>query len=396
MQILSDHCAQTDLGGEPLVASEVVLLQSRDVEIAEIGQRIVLRNRNSGAVVLSNSLGAQLMKGIKNGCDLKRLERDLSIDFDELRDARTFIRETLWNWMRAGLFDVANRTSPASKLKSAQSNYQAIFKLGRRRFQFSSESERVFRDVSSLMANYLAFDAEQNPEDTLTVSLSVDGHTVQHNNQSVWRPCSPDEARFLVIQKALSLLAGPENVSAVLHAAAVVRNDQALILAGPSGKGKTTLALLLAENGWTFAGDDMIALHNDGTKIFSLPFAARLKDNHPESISSMKESFRKDLSGTYAWPNSAATAGELFRVSAVVFPTFSANANFVEERVEPEVALQRLLTSGTEIAAPNGSVKSLTTLLNSNPTRNWTYGNGTEALMAAQTVFSKNWFGAKS
>lgn len=49
----------------------------------------------------------------------------------------------------------------------------------------------------------------------------------------------------------------------VLHAAGVQKDGYAWLVAGPSGRGKTTLALDLAERGWTLLGDDAVALSPD-------------------------------------------------------------------------------------------------------------------------------------
>ena len=48
-----------------------------------------------------------------------------------------------------------------------------------------------------------------------------------------------------------------------LHAAAVQRNDRTLVLAGPSGTGKTTLSVALARAGWHFGSDDIVLLGRD-------------------------------------------------------------------------------------------------------------------------------------
>ncbi|MFX9020101.1 hypothetical protein ABTN35_21005, partial [Acinetobacter baumannii] len=42
-----------------------------------------------------------------------------------------------------------------------------------------------------------------------------------------------------------------------LHAACVARDGRALALAGPSGRGKSTLAAALAASGWTALTDDV-------------------------------------------------------------------------------------------------------------------------------------------
>ena len=46
----------------------------------------------------------------------------------------------------------------------------------------------------------------------------------------------------------------------LLHASAVARDSRAVVFAGESGQGKSTLATLLALRGWDFLGDEPLAL----------------------------------------------------------------------------------------------------------------------------------------
>ncbi|MFH1213220.1 MAG: hypothetical protein V1681_03975 [Candidatus Neomarinimicrobiota bacterium] len=48
-----------------------------------------------------------------------------------------------------------------------------------------------------------------------------------------------------------------------MHSAALVKNERTLLLAGKSGRGKTTLALALLKRGWQYISDDEVYLYND-------------------------------------------------------------------------------------------------------------------------------------
>jgi hypothetical protein len=57
-----------------------------------------------------------------------------------------------------------------------------------------------------------------------------------------------------------------------LHAAALERGGRTLLLAGPSGAGKTTLSLALARAGWNFGSDEILLLDRDlGLRALPLP-----------------------------------------------------------------------------------------------------------------------------
>lgn len=52
-----------------------------------------------------------------------------------------------------------------------------------------------------------------------------------------------------------------------LHATAVVREGRAVLLIGPSGSGKSDLALRLIDRGWRLLADDQVMLACDGDRL---------------------------------------------------------------------------------------------------------------------------------
>lgn len=54
-----------------------------------------------------------------------------------------------------------------------------------------------------------------------------------------------------------------------LHAAAIERGGCAMLLCGPSGQGKSTLASLLCERGWRMMSDDVAPVRADRTEVLS-------------------------------------------------------------------------------------------------------------------------------
>lgn len=63
-----------------------------------------------------------------------------------------------------------------------------------------------------------------------------------------------------------------------LHAAVLVQDGAALLLVGKSGTGKTTLALALAERGWTYFSDDLAAIDRSSKKVRSFPKPLSIED----------------------------------------------------------------------------------------------------------------------
>ncbi|MCC3768221.1 hypothetical protein K6I34_007373 [Streptomyces sp. UNOC14_S4] len=58
----------------------------------------------------------------------------------------------------------------------------------------------------------------------------------------------------------------------ILHASAVVRDGQAVLVLGDKGAGKTTTALLLARAGWQLLANDRVFIRREGDRLRALPW----------------------------------------------------------------------------------------------------------------------------
>ena len=56
-----------------------------------------------------------------------------------------------------------------------------------------------------------------------------------------------------------------------MHATAVALGEQAVLLVGPPGSGKSDLALRLLESGWTLVADDRVVLSRRGVMLIASP-----------------------------------------------------------------------------------------------------------------------------
>ncbi len=94
---------------------------------------------------------------------------------------------------------------------------------------------------------------------------------------------APDLVRTIFIDAmALSLL-GRARDYVVVHAAAVVRHDLAVVLHGPAGAGKSTLAIACARRGFGVVAEDAVFVRPtpSGLELWGLPWTQRLLPDAP-------------------------------------------------------------------------------------------------------------------
>jgi hypothetical protein len=125
---------------------------------------------------------------------------------------------------------------------------------------------------------------------------------------------------------------------ALVHAGVVVRDGRALLIAGPSGRGKSTLTAALVKHGFAYFSDELAALTNEGT-VLRYPTPLRLRDGALARLGDLAPELERWPASVSGWgerlhlvsPQPAAVeTAETARVGMVVFPT-------VPDDVEPSL-----------------------------------------------------------
>jgi hypothetical protein len=180
-------------------------------------------------------------------------------------------------------------------------------------------------------------------------------------------------------------------VGAVAHGAAVDVSGRAVMLAGGTGAGKSTLVLGLAACGFEHLSDDFIPLSAAGGDVHAFPLAASVKagswpilaDDFPCLGTSRVFAFA-ERRVRYVDPNAGGVPPSGSRTPGLlVFPRFEAAGAPVLHSLTPEEALAGLLESGSEAAGSPPSLRPLAELVNTTPAFEMTYSSLDEA---AETV----------
>jgi hypothetical protein len=144
------------------------------------------------------------------------------------------------------------------------------------RFHLSLSSLDLAEEISSRLAALRVPDAP--PDHFFAVCEEPDGVSLYRNGFRFAKEPLITGARALLLQE-LTLLSAPDrDFKAILHAGACGTPAAAIILAGPSFSGKSTLCAALTDAGYLCFSDDSACLTPD-FQVAGMPFALALREN---------------------------------------------------------------------------------------------------------------------
>lgn len=183
----------------------------------------------------------------------------------------------------------------------------------------------------------------------------------------------------------------------LLHASAVERDGQALVMTGASGAGKSTLAALLMARGWRLMGDEFALLDPATGLLHGFPRLVSLKN---QAIAVMEAAlpqarFGPRLESTpkgtirHLVPDARAIAAmaEPAVPKLILFPSFGFEA--AEREVLPSETFVRLTQASTNyVALGEPGFAALTTLVRSTPARAIDYPDTAHALAMVERLWA--------
>lgn len=92
------------------------------------------------------------------------------------------------------------------------------------------------------------------------------------------------QGRFVMLLLGVLHRQADSKWMASFHASTIAKNGKAVMLAGASGKGKSTLTALLAFNGFEFVADDVTGMLYDNLQVYGYPAAISVKSGAFEAL----------------------------------------------------------------------------------------------------------------
>lgn len=373
------------------------------VEGFRLGTAFLLHSQDSGALLLSNGFGRDIYTALRTQRDLPDIVAQIAHQHGVAQsDAEPLVMATLQQWRQAGLFQpgLCPFVEPLA-YHVPQTDGAQIYRLGDRYAVLRCEDPQLSAQIAASLQDYAA-GPQQVPEDGETAVIDVitahGDYGVFRDGIPVWGRAPQDLTRFHVIRECMDHFCTPARVAAHLHAAAVAEGGRTLILAGGSGRGKTTLAMGLVAAGGQLAADDHVALALDGVNIFAFPSASAVKRGAWE-LPQMQALARANGSAAEASPREgvrylrmprrvpAATAVE---VAAIVFPDYGGpDADNSLTRLDPAEALTRLIQTGGRVSRCNPSLAPLVALLQRVPSYHLHYDASRYSIDTCQTLLAR-------
>lgn len=162
-----------------------------------------------------------------------------------------------------------------------------------------------------------------------------------------------------------------------VHAGAVEWSGKALLFAGPSGNGKSTLVTLLCDRGWRFLSDDIAPIRMNADEVLPFPQTARRRI-HPGRPLAAEDFGALERETVVIDPTRIQRSPTV--IGGIVFPVFTEGAAAELNQVTPGDAALKLIRDCTNFAdhkaaAVSRSVEMARTI----PVYGLSYSNGLAA-----------------
>ncbi len=194
----------------------------------------------------------------------------------------------------------------------------------------------------------------------VSVHNRCDGYAIVVDDVEV-EHCDRDDGVAPQVMSVVSAQAvNRASFAACIHAAVLLVDGRAILVPGPSGTGKSCLALNLARAGFTCLSDEKALVDAETLHVRGVPLACCVKEGAWEAMTALHPSLLEAAIHTrgdgkrvkYLGSVSPEAAARPWPVEHIVFPIYREGVAARRNPLEPEEALRRLLSSCMAWRAP--------------------------------------------
>jgi hypothetical protein len=280
------HGPQPEPNGlDPSLASSV--RPAPDVEFALLGDQPTLFSEWTQKLYALNDAAAFIWCTLAEGGSVD-VSRDRLVESGiDRATADRHVTDVIRAWLALGLLTTDTQTGPVE----SRADHSFTVDIGGRRLAIWSTSPRDARHLATL------FDQEsvssEPAEDCIRVVATGRSMHLSFNGSTL-ASCEPDELLPTVKALITEQVVARTRPDIVFHAACLSLGGRSVLVSGPPGAGKTTLALHLADKGFDYAADDITLIGPDGTAT-GVPFAPTIKSGAWDLVSHIRPDLRNAM-----------------------------------------------------------------------------------------------------
>lgn len=226
-----------------------------DVRCFMIGDRSVLFSERLQQLFELNDSAAAIWRALAAGEGADAVADGLARFGLAREEAQAFVSDATSGWIEAGLLVPQGLIAPSREVPDAGWPLR-IGAFDCRLDIRVAPSDPVAGAIRSVFAQFMSSQPVASP--VIAIIAQDSGYFLLADEAVVGMFPA---ARIVAELKALltdRLAATTDDNSFLIHAALLARDDEGILLSGPSGAGKTTLSVALAAEGWSYAADDIV------------------------------------------------------------------------------------------------------------------------------------------
>jgi hypothetical protein len=367
----------------------------------ECGPDAVLYCASSGQLMVLNDTAAVVSRALTNGVPLRDICRGLAAatraDEQQVeRDVRQLV-ET-WQELRQRRPRVAQTeplpvpTGAGHVAPAAAPRYRQRYRLADLLFEVQADAADDRRAADSVL-EHLQHSFAGNADAVLRIVRRRGRWLLLRTGTQL------DECRTLagvapmLHANTLMLAFTKAPRFAALHAGAVLRDGQCVVLPAASGHGKSTLTAALVAEGYGYLTDDFVILTEPSIRACPVPLGLGLKEgswavlaDRIPALFEQRVHVRADGKRIRYLPLPPAAPNECVPVRALVYPQYRPSATTNYRRIRPAEALTLLAAAGYETRLSGRTVRSLVEWVCAVPSYELVYGDLDHAVAAMNEI----------
>ncbi len=332
-----------------------------------LGDHLVLHDTKVEKLHLLNPMARSIWQACDQGFQLSEIARTLSeLHRLPMDSALLTVKTTIETWSRSDPVDTSQAATDVTRVARPpavrMTRYYGYYDRAVRVNYSATTLESLIHPVFESMATPLV----KHPDHVFDVYQEQNAFVLSRDLQEISRTDSRENIALDTIRELTLMSYQSPAYLAVLHAGTVASSDQAILIAGNGGSGKTTLAAALIKNGFVHISDDVAPILNTNHEVFPVPVALCVKEGSWQALQTWYpelthqrtyQRFGKRVRFLSPGASVARAPYRSYPVSHILFPRYQPGTSASLTPLSAAGVLQQLIDAGSVLGGGFDSVK---------------------------------------